>query len=314
MAETGLWGGRSEGLAGDFVGGKRWIDSVTKKQWSDIMERFDCMAGRYGLSGWVRLVAMACAVAWMVAGTRGDAAILGINTPVTSFASIQFDDTNSIAPPAGITTTGPNISPWNGSLITLPLTTDPNTLDQASGDLFATFAGNNYGLTFNNLFLSQPGITTTGFATLAISFSIEFQLDALGLPAQATLFPTFLLTGTVQTPPGSFAAFAGSLDYYGVNTAGTVSLLDSVAYSGLWTTPGPFTAVVTGVPTAGTTPALMPSTFLQIDGSFKFQVDPATIGGYSVMAVPEPGTLGVLIGGLGVPMLSRWRSFKSRCS
>jgi hypothetical protein len=163
-------------------------------------------------------------IGWLVAGARVEAAITGINTPTSSFATIAFDDSQSVAPPNGITNAVVTVSPWNGSLITLPLTTDPITLDQASGDLVASFAGNNYALTFSNLFLAQPAITTTGFATLAFNFSIEFQLDALGLPAQATLFPTFLLSGTVQTPPGSFAAFAGNLDYYGVNTAGTVSL------------------------------------------------------------------------------------------
>jgi hypothetical protein len=278
------------------------------------MERVECMAGWYGVRGWDRLVAVVCAIGWLVAGARGDAAILGINTPTSSFAAIQFDDTNSVGPPAGITNTGPSVSPWNGSLITLPLTTDPNTLDQASGDLVASFAGNSYALTFSNIFLSQPAITTTGFATLAFSFSIEFQLDALGLPLQPTLFPTFFLSGTVQTPPGSFAAFAGSLDYYGVNTAGTVFQLDSVSYAGLWTTPGPFSATVFGTPTFGSTPALFPGTFLQIDGSFKFQVDPASIGGYSLMAVPEPGTLCILMSGIGLPLLSRCRFSRARRS
>jgi hypothetical protein len=75
------------------------------------------------------------------------AAIVGINTPTWSVASINFDDTNSIGPPAGITNTGPTVTPWNGSLVSLPLTTDPNTLDQASGDISATLPGNPLGLT-----------------------------------------------------------------------------------------------------------------------------------------------------------------------
>lgn len=278
------------------------------------MKRYGCVAGWCGVTGWARRVAVTLTIGWLVAGARVEAAITGINTPTSSFATIAFDDTQSVAPPNGITNAVVTVSPWNGSLITLPLTTDPITLDQASGDLVASFAGNSYALTFSNLFLAQPAITTTGFATLAFNFSIEFQLDALGLPAQPTLFPTFFLSGTVQTPPGSFAAFAGNLDYYGVNTAGTVSLLDSVSYAGLWTTPGPFTATVFGVPTFGSTPALFPNTFLQIDGSFKFQVDPASIGGYSVMAVPEPGTLEILIGGTALPWMSRWRSSRSRRS
>src|SRR4051794_12226146 len=67
------------------------------------------------------------------------AAITGINTPVTSGASINFDDTNSVAPPAGVTNSGPSVSPWTGATLTLPSTTDPNTADTATGSIGATF-------------------------------------------------------------------------------------------------------------------------------------------------------------------------------
>lgn len=252
--------------------------------------------------------ALVCGALAFLGGTTARGAIIGINTPGTSFATINFDDTNSIGPPAGITNTGPSVSPWNGSLISLPLTTDPNTSDQASGDLTATFvfASNTYGLTFNNILASQPLSTTTGIADLSFNFSVEYQLDAAGLPPQATLFPTFFLSGTVQTPPGSFAVFSGSLDYYGVVISGAVAQVETVSYFGLWTTPGAFTAVVPGTPTSGTTPALMPNTFLRIDGSFKFQVDPATIGGYARM-VPEPGTWGLALAGGGLLLLAQRR-------
>ncbi len=246
-------------------------------------------------------------LAWgLVSPAQG--AIIGINTPGTSFATITFDDTSSIGPPAGITNGGPSVSPWNGSLVSLPLTTDPNTSDQASGDLTATFvfASNTYGLTFNNILVSQPLPTTTGIADLSFNFSVEYQLDAAGLPAQGTLFPTFFLTGTVQSPPGSFAAFAGTLDYYGVVISGAVAQVETVSYFGLWTTPGAFSATVPGVPASGTTPALMPNTFLRIDGSFKFQVDPATIGGHAT-TVPEPGTWGLALVGGAVTLLARGR-------
>jgi len=233
-------------------------------------------------------------------------AIVGINTPGTSFATINFDDTNSNGPPLGITNTGPSTSPWNGSLISLALTTDPNTSDQASGDLTATFIpfSNTYGVSLSNILLTQPLPTTTGLALLSFSFNVQYQLDALGLPAQATLFPTFFLNGTVQTPPGSFAAFSGSLDYYGVDISGAFNWQDSVSYSGLWTTPGPFSATVTGSPTFGTTPLLMPNTVFEIQGSFKFQVDPATIGGYSLM-VPEPGTWSLALAGVALILVTR---------
>ena len=252
--------------------------------------------------------ALVCGALLLVLAPSAQGAIIGINTPGTSFATINFDDTNSIGPPAGITNSGPSVSPWNGSLVSLPLTTDPNTSDQASGDLTATFvfASNTYGLTFNNILASQPLLTTTGIAVLSFNFSVEYQLDIAGLPLQATLFPTFFLNGTVQTPPGSFATFAGTLDYYGVVISGAVAQLDTVSYFGLWTAPGPFTAVVPGTPTFGTTPALMPNTFLRIDGSFKFQVDPATIGGYAQM-VPEPGTYALAVTGAGLAWMARRR-------
>jgi len=242
----------------------------------------------------------------LVGHPRAQGAIVGINTPGTSYAAINFDDTNSNGPPLGITNTGPSTSPWNGALISLALTTDPNTTDQAQGDLTATFIPftNTYGISFSNILLTQPLSTTTGLALLSFSFNVQYQLDAAGLPAQATLFPTFFLNGTVQTPPGSFAAFSGSLDYYGVDISGAFNLQDSVSYFGFWTTPGPFSATVAGTPTVGTTPLLMPNTVFEIQGSFKFQVDPATIGGYSLM-VPEPGTWALALAGAALILATR---------
>lgn len=242
----------------------------------------------------------------LVGHPRAQGAIVGINTPGTSYAAINFDDTNSNGPPLGITNTGPATSPWNGTLIALALTTDPNTSDQAQGDLTATFIPftNTYGISFSNILLTQPSPTTTGLALLSFSFNVQYQLDAAGLPAQSTLFPTFFLNGTVQTPPGSFAAFSGSLDYYGVDISGAFNLQDSVSYSGFWTTPGPFSATITGSPTFGTTPLLMPNTVFEIQGSFKFQVDPATIGGYSLM-VPEPGTWALALAGVALTLATR---------
>ena len=100
------------------------------------------------------------------------------------------------------------------------------------------------------------------------------------------------------------SSFSGSLDYYGVDISGAFNWQDSVSYSGLWTTPGPFSATVTGSPTFGTTPLLMPNTVFEIQGSFKFQVDPATIGGYSLM-VPEPGTWGLALAGGALTLVCR---------
>ncbi len=237
------------------------------------------------------------------------AAILGINTPGTSVATVNFDDTNSIAPPSGITNTGPSVSPWNGATVVLPLTTDPNTSDFAKGSIVGSFipSSNTYSLNFNSINLSQA-VGNTGFATLDFTFNIEFQLDALGLPAQPTLYPNFVVNGTVQNTSGSFAAVSGFINYEAVNTAGTISIVDTVNYNSVWNTPGPFSGTAVGVPVNGTTPALVPNTTLTLDGFIRFQVDPATINAQSVM-VPEPSTwlLGAL-GALGILAIYRRRA------
>jgi len=238
------------------------------------------------------------------------AGISGINTPVTSSASINFDDTNSVAPPAGVTNTGPSVSPWNGTTLTLPGTTDPNTGDFATGNLQATFvpAGNTYAINLSGITLTQaPG--NTGFANLSFNFTVEYQLDALGLPSQATLYPNFLVNGTVQSTAGSFALVSGFIDYYGVNTAGTIGLIETVNYNSLWNTPGPFSGTAFGIPTIGTTPALVGNTTLTLNGSIHFMVDPATINVESLM-VPEPGTCTLFtLGLIGLAIAKRVRRF-----
>jgi hypothetical protein len=145
-------------------------------------------------------------------------------------------------------------------------------------------------VTFANVSLAQQPLNT-GLAHLMFQFSIEYQLDGAGLPLQATLFPAFAVTGTVQ--PGGFAFVSGAIDYYGTNTAGTISQVEQVTYNQTFLTPGPFGATVFGVPTSGTTPALIPNTTLRLDGQFTFVVDPATINADSFM-VPEPGAVSVL--------------------
>jgi len=226
---------------------------------------------------------------------QAQGAITGINTPVTSSASITFIDTGSFDPllTPGVTNTGPAVSPWNGSILTLPSTTDPITGDNAQGSIAATFAGNSYTLSLTNVTATQlPG--NTGLADLQFNFNIEYQLDALGLPLQPTLYPNFLVNGTVQ--PGGFAQVSGFINYSGVNTAGTISVLETVNYNSLWNTPGPFTGTAVGLPVFGTTPALIGNTTLELNGFLHFIVDPATLNAQSVQA-PEPGTL--VLGGLG---------------
>jgi hypothetical protein len=255
----------------------------------------------------LRSVAAFALVGGLLFGANAQAGIIAINTPGTSTASITFDDTFSVVPPAGITNSGPSASPWNGSLLTMPLTTDTVTGDFASGDIDATFvfSGNTYAINFNNVTLNQVG-ANTGFAHLNFAFNVEFQLDAAGLPLQAPLYPNFLVNGTVQNIPGSFAAVGGFIDYSGVNTAGTYSVLETVKYGSTWTTPGNFIGTAFGVPVNGFTPALVGNTTLTLNGFISFQVDPASINAYSVQgqAVPEPATM-VLLAPLFAVLLRR---------
>lgn len=246
--------------------------------------------------------------AMLAAGASvAQAGIVAINTPTWSVATINFDDTNSIGPPAGVTNTGPSVTPWNGSLVSLPLTTDPNTSDQASGDISASFvpSGNVYAVNFSNILLSQPLATTTGWADLLFTFKVEFQLDAAGLPAGNPVYsPVFNLSGTVQ--PGGFANFNGVINYRGTVVPGTIQTLHIHQYGAAWTTPGAFTASVAGNPLGQTTPALVPGTTLIVEGWLRFRVDPATIQGDS-STIPEPGTWALGLSGAALALVGRWR-------
>lgn len=246
--------------------------------------------------------AFAALTAALTLSDRADAAISGINTPGTSLASINFDDTNSFSPPPGTTNITPNVSPWNGALFSLPSTTDGTTFDTAQGDIAATFLGNTYAITFTNIFLQQA-LFNTGFAKLVFQFNVEFQLDGAGLPLQATLYPIFNVTGTVQI--GGFALVSGFINYNGLNADGTANLLDTVNYNASYVTPGAFSSpAVLGVPGGGTTAALAPNSTLTLDGVFTFIVDPASISANSVM-VPEPSS--ALLALLSLPLLLRRR-------
>ena len=228
------------------------------------------------------------------------ALISGINTPGTSLASINFDDTNSFSPPPGTTNITPSVTPWNGALFSLPFTTDTTTLDTAQGDIMASFAGNSYALTFTNVLLQQS-LLNTGFAKLVFQFNVEYQLDAAGLPSQATLYPIFNVTGTVQT--GGFAGVSGSIDYIGLDASANYSILETVNDNQFFVPPpNTFSGNVLGVPVFGGPlngfTGLPSGTTLTLNGNFTFKVDPASINATSA---PEPSAS--LLTLLSLPLL-----------
>jgi hypothetical protein len=241
--------------------------------------------------------ALSCGL--LIAGSAG-AQITGINLPNSSVV-IKFLDNNSLNGgfPGSIYSQVSN--PWSGLLVTLSQT-DPTTLDYANGDFFASGAGISYSLALNNVTLSQP-VGNTGYADLNYQFTIEYQTGGGGLISLPTSFPGFLVSGTVQTGSGTFASILGSINYWGVDAAGVGTLLDTVNYNWLYTTPGTFNNLsVTGIANNGTTPALGPNSTLQLIGNITFRVDPATI---TVTTVPEPGTLALV--GLGAASLVAFR-------
>jgi len=226
---------------------------------------------------------------------------LDINAPNSS-ASIKFTDNTSFnaGNPGGIYS---QVAPtWTGSTLSLSQT-DPTTFDYANGDISATGSGLSYGVSLNNVVLTQLP-ANTGMADLDFGFTVEYQLGAGGLPGGLlTQFPNFLVSGTVQSSSPSYAYVKGSINYYGVSTAGTVSLLDTVTYGWFYNTPGSFAnLLVTGSAMNGTTPALGPNSTLTLVGSITFEVDPAS---FSVETVPEPGTLTLV--GLGAAGLFAFR-------
>lgn len=243
---------------------------------------------------------VAAVVFLLLAGSAG-AQILGIN-PGNTLATNTFSDGASFNGgfPGG-TYTVFAVGPWNGSLVSLSQT-DPTTLDYASGGISASGGGTSYNVALSSVVLAQAG-GNTGIADLSFQFTIEYLIGPGGLPSLPTLFPNFLASGTVQSASTSYADVRGSIDYYGVNTAGVNTLLDTVNYSWLYNTPGTFSnQAINGVAVNGTTPALGPNTTLTLVGYIAFDVDPAN---FTVETVPEPGPL--TLAGLGVASLLAFR-------
>jgi hypothetical protein len=178
----------------------------------------------------------------LIAGSVG-AQITGIN-PISSYGTITFNDVNSLNPtPSPGSTYSVGSSPWSGSPVILPSTTDPTTLDTASGILDASgYSPFNYPILLNNITLSQPSVNT-GFAELNVQFGAWYQIGASGLPAAPVQYPNFLISGTIQSASSSYASLSGSINYFGIDASGVGSLLHTVNYNWYYNTPGSFSGI-----------------------------------------------------------------------
>ncbi len=233
------------------------------------------------------------------------AQITGIN-PAVSTAVINFFDNNSFigVNPGGIYTQTNFL--WTGSAYTSSQT-DPTTLDYATGTISASGAGTSYNINLNNITLTQP-VGNTGYADLFFKFTVDFNIGPGGLASLPTSFPNFLASGTVQTGGSGYAYIFGNITYSGVDISGGFGLLDTVTYNWFYNTPGPFANIlVTGTPTSGTTPALMPNTIFEVKGEITIEVDPASIDINILEEVPEPTTLALAGMGVAGLMVARRR-------
>jgi hypothetical protein len=246
------------------------------------------------------LTIVAVSIGGLLLADSVHAQVTGINTPISSYASIQFNDTTSFNPlllPGSSYSS--SISPWGGASQSLASTTDPTTLDLAQGGITAAVIAGNYSLSLNNVVLNQA-LVNTGHADLIFQFDVQFQIGAGGLAIQPTVFPNFAINGTVLNL-GGFASVTGSINYYGSSTSnGVFGLMDTVNYNDIYNTPGNFSAIATGVPVNGFTDLLDPNSTLELVGNIDFKVDPADI---NVQTVPEPDSnlllaVGTLLCGL----------------
>ncbi len=222
----------------------------------------------------------------LVAGSV-EAQIASITSAISTGA-VQFTDTHSLNPSLNPGSSYGAISvAWTGAPLTLSQT-DPTTLDAANGILDASgYGGNNYPITLNNISLSQA-VGNTGHADLQVVFVITYQIGALGLPGGLAQYPNLLVSGTVQSAAGSYASVVGNIGYFAVNAAGVFVTSGSINYNFLDNTPGStFNNSPVSVTPAPTLAALPAFSTLVVDGSFTFEVDPASL---NVETVPEPGT------------------------
>ena len=239
-----------------------------------------------------------CLAVSLLLSATGQALVSGINSPGNSNATIRFGDGLSGA--GGGTYSPPVANPWSGALYSTPFYTDGTTLDTAQGSMVASFTPATYDLNIPLAFLNQA-VGNTGSALLQYHCVVEFQMDAAGFASGPTLFPGFIINGTVQ--PGGFAQMTGSITY----TSAGVGPIDTVNYNYFTAAPGPFNATVSGVPTFGVTPPLPANDTLTLIANFSFTVDPATI---NATTVPEPSS--AMLALLSLPLLLSRRRVPAR--
>ena len=248
---------------------------------------------------------LALLAAAFLAGPAAHAQFVGVN-PLSSSASIVFDDTNSFNPFAGTSLTNTNAT-WGGPLHFIPLTTSGPTNDQAEGQVLAQFTATTYDILFPLTTLTQD-LTATGFADLNYQALAEFNTGLGGYGGGGTRYPIFVVSGTVQ--PGGFAFVNGTINYYSQILGAVPVLQDTVTYNMIWNNTGSTPISFTNVPvigsfSSGVIPALAGFENLILDANIQFRVDPATITATSY-SVPEPGSA-LLALFAGVPLLLRRR-------
>ena len=163
--------------------------------------------------------------------------------------------------------------------------------------------------------MSLTQVGTLSYAYEELDYSIDFSLvnnvpfgGGLAGVTNGTVTRMFNVSGTVGAAPGSFVEFGGQMDFYEIS--GGIyqgKALGSLDFYFLNTTPGPFTATVSGTGfIGGPNGALGDPDRVRITGSFFVAGDPSTI---NVQSVPEPSALGLLgLGALGLLGRNRRRA------
>lgn len=247
------------------------------------------------------LVIHAVVIALLASAMMSAQAQLVTITSATSSGTIKFDDQNSFLGANNGALYQQNSAPWNGSTFALTQI-DPTTGDSANASLQAIGGFGSYNVILSSVALTQP-VGNTGYADLIFSFSVDYLIGA-NWNGASTISPSFLVSGTVQNISGSFASITGQINYFAVNSAGTISQVDQVNYNWVYNTPGTFSGQsVAGTAVNGTLGNIVGGTTMTMAGTLVFRVDPAT---FTVTTVPEPSTLALFgLGAAGLFVIRR---------